>query len=800
MNDCGAQRVVALVDMDCFYCQVEVQHDQSLIGKPVAVVQYNSWRGGGIIAVNYEARAKGVNRHMRGDDAVQACPDINLVRVKELHGKADLSKYRTASQKVFEVLSEFSSCVQRASIDEAYVDLTSVVNHHISTNHNIITENDLSNTFVEGYSDYNSEDKSVSIKSWLHDVYNNELQDDYLLRLTIGAMMVEKLRKSIFEQTGYRCSAGIANNKILSKLACGLHKPNQQTLLPPSSVPHLFESIPIKKIKNLGGKLGDRIKQEFNCKFMSDLAAIPLNDLQQKFNSKTCNFLYQISKGIDNEPVESRIIPKSIGSCKSFPTGLKVKDEIKMWLNTLMNDIVDKLKYDYEANKRKATLMTVSVRYLDKNTKLPTSQCFEVTTYNHNKLLDTAYSSLCTTTENQKSLHWKNPISFLGVAIGRFVEINAKSSIDNYFNKGAGKEEKDINISLPETSTTCSKINNEKDSFTLPNELQFNSKTSALLSNQLPSSSEDKKKETGVNHVKNLKTMFAQMKSSCSSLTHCSSTLQNVNSKKEIRQQYKHDINSFFTKKLEIISPIKNQVNRNVTTIIDKFSSPSSVGFELESPDVISPSKKILNDNLNKPDQSTDSFFTKKLEIISPVKNQVNGNLTTVVDKFSLPSSVGFELESPGVISPSKKILNDNPNRSDQSTDSFFSKKLEMVSPSKYQKSDELESVPIVQFSSTEDTINCAPTTLLCERCDKMIEIDEYDEHIDHHVALELSESLNVINPRQTLNNKIINNELTKKKKNESGKKRKHNSKASSSNSKKPCTSISTYFKPLLNP
>jgi len=67
-----------------------------------------------------------------------------------------LYRYRTASQKVFEVLSEFSSCVQRASIDEAYVDLTSVVNDHISSNHNIITENDLSNTFVEGYSD-NSE-------------------------------------------------------------------------------------------------------------------------------------------------------------------------------------------------------------------------------------------------------------------------------------------------------------------------------------------------------------------------------------------------------------------------------------------------------------------------------------------------------------------------------------------------------------------------------------------------------------------------------------------------------------------
>jgi len=49
----------------------------------------------------------------------------------------------------------------------------------------------------------------------------------------------------------------------------------------------LFETIPIKKVKNLGGKLGERIRKEFNCEFMSDLAAIPLNDLQQKFNDKT---------------------------------------------------------------------------------------------------------------------------------------------------------------------------------------------------------------------------------------------------------------------------------------------------------------------------------------------------------------------------------------------------------------------------------------------------------------------------------------------------------------------------------
>lgn len=60
----------------------------------------------------------------------------------------------------------------------------------------------------------NLEENSKSIKSWLYDVYNNELQDDCLLRLTVGAMMVEKLRESVYKKTGFRCSAGIANNKV----------------------------------------------------------------------------------------------------------------------------------------------------------------------------------------------------------------------------------------------------------------------------------------------------------------------------------------------------------------------------------------------------------------------------------------------------------------------------------------------------------------------------------------------------------------------------------------------------------
>lgn len=77
-----------------------------------------------IIAVNYPARAKGVTRHMRGEEAKQQCPDIELARVPNVRGKADLSKYREAGKEVAAVLQTFTPLLERASVDEAYLDIT----------------------------------------------------------------------------------------------------------------------------------------------------------------------------------------------------------------------------------------------------------------------------------------------------------------------------------------------------------------------------------------------------------------------------------------------------------------------------------------------------------------------------------------------------------------------------------------------------------------------------------------------------------------------------------------------------
>lgn len=319
---------------------------------------------------------------------------------------------------------------------------------------------------------------------------------------------------------------------------------------------------------------------------------------------------------------------------------------------------------------------------------------------------------------NQFYFHFyrKNPLKFLGVAIGKFVEVKASSLIDNYFNKGISKE---INYNQQQS-------NEPSESSTSFTEQQEGSKKSSPISKQLSSNlsvfySSAEKNETYTNSLKNTKTMSTQIKNFSNLVTNFIETETNVNSNPITENKCK----SFFCSKLKIISPIKTLENEKSNT------------------DVPSHSK---------------SFFSKKLEIISPSKKVDQQNHEMV---------------------------------------SFFAKKLEMISPSKNQTNS--ATILTVQSPVTKNRFEDAPMTLLCEHCNQMIDIDQYDEHVDFHIAVNLSKSLNTADIQPTNNDELHKNKSTKKKKNERGQKRKCDSKESKLNPKKSCTSISLYFKPVLN-
>ncbi|EKX50742.1 hypothetical protein GUITHDRAFT_39857, partial [Guillardia theta CCMP2712] len=332
-------RVVAHVDMDCFYVQVEQRRDESLRGKPVAVIQYNpngdlqdvrpdenrrcDHSDGSLIAVSYEARAKGVKRIMRGKEARQACPDLILIQVPVAHKKSDINLYREAGAEVVNVLARFSSACERASIDEVYCDITDAallqldeIERNFGADVGPTLLDEMDKTWVAGYEQQTGNGQ----EEWWRRPLSRWKTSERLL--AAGAQVVTKMRRAVLEETSFTCSAGISHNKILAKLGSGLHKPNQQTILPTEAAQKLMQDLPISRLRGLGGeKLGKAIQEEFHVETVGELQKIPCPLLVSKFGDSPKPpgglWVYRIAKGICLQPVKDQELAKSRGSGKS---------------------------------------------------------------------------------------------------------------------------------------------------------------------------------------------------------------------------------------------------------------------------------------------------------------------------------------------------------------------------------------------------------------------------------------------------------------------------------------------------
>uniref|UniRef100_I3IUX9 DNA polymerase eta n=1 Tax=Oreochromis niloticus TaxID=8128 RepID=I3IUX9_ORENI len=436
----GKERVVALVDMDCFYVQVEQRLNPALRNTPCVVAQYKTWKGGSIIAVSYEARAHGVTRNMWVDDAKKLCPDLQVARVRESHGKADLTNYREASVEVIEVMSRFA-VIERASIDEAYMDLTAAVQQRLKNmTDKQIEPSLLRTTYIQGYpqsSPAAEESRSRGLQQWLESLTFPSVgeQSSAELQLTVGALIVEEMRAAVEKHTGFRCSAGISHNKVLAKLACGLNKPNRQTVLPLDSVTELFSSLPVGKIRNLGGKLGTSITETLGIENMGDLTRFSKAQLEQHFGEKTGQWLYDLCRGIDFEAVKPRQLPKSIGCSKNFPgkTSLATKEQVQYWLHQLALELEERLTKDREVNGRVAKMLTVGVRQLGDKRMSSFSRCCALVRYEATKISSDTFAiikSLNTAGNHQAA--WTPPLSMLYLSASKFSDVSSAGGIAGF--------------------------------------------------------------------------------------------------------------------------------------------------------------------------------------------------------------------------------------------------------------------------------------------------------------------------------------------------------------------------------
>ncbi|KAI8909769.1 hypothetical protein EDD86DRAFT_190715 [Gorgonomyces haynaldii] len=320
-------RAIVHIDLDAFYSQVEQKRLQCDPNQPLVCQQWN-----GIIAVNYPARAKGITRHMNILEAKEKCPELILAHVptykkgemeykyhnhpKKSDHKVSLDEYRLASDQIMQVCAQVHP-VEKASIDEMYLDCTERVQELVGT---------------------------VDRATW--DWHGTNLLDQEPMTdedeaLYHASMIAFEIRTRLKNELGFTCSAGIAHNKTLAKLASSRNKPNKQTAILSSAVALFMNDIPYQKIGGLGGKLGQQLQSRFGSMTCGQMHQISFKDLQAAVGQEA-QWVFDIVRGICNDSVVSQQPPKTLSSFKNFSQPITNFKDLELWTYTLSAELSKK--------------------------------------------------------------------------------------------------------------------------------------------------------------------------------------------------------------------------------------------------------------------------------------------------------------------------------------------------------------------------------------------------------------------------------------------------------------------------
>ena len=291
-------RVIFHLDMDAFYASVEQRDNPSLRGKPVIVGSPPTQRGV-VCAASYEARKFGVRSAMPSVTASRLCPKGIFVRPRMDH-------YREESRQIMAIVARTGALIEQVSIDEAYLDLSSVCHG---------TES-----------------------------------DECLLR---SVPLAKELRQRIQIERRLTASIGIAANKLLAKLASDFNKPNGLTLVPDRDKVLFLRPMPVRAIHGVG-RVTEQALNRAGLRTVGDLQDHrgDLRALVGSFGTK----LKQFAFGEDDRPLELGDEVKSISSEETFLKDTDNRVELRKCLRGQAAEISATLK------RRRLAARTVQVK------------------------------------------------------------------------------------------------------------------------------------------------------------------------------------------------------------------------------------------------------------------------------------------------------------------------------------------------------------------------------------------------------------------------------------------------------
>ncbi len=281
-------RHIIHIDMDCFFAAVEMRDNPTLREIPIAIG--GSSRRSVLCTANYPARKFGVRAAMPSLMAMKLCPHLKIVP-----GRYNV--YKEESQKIREVFEKYTTLIQPLSLDEAFLDITHLVDE------------------------------------------NNRAE-----------MIAEKIRNDIFSATELTASAGISPNKFLSKVASDWNKPNGQLHISKQSILDFVEELSLSKIPGVGPKSMERLSR-MGLNTCGDIQE-KSPDWMEKYFGKHGLDLYRLSFGLDDRPVRTESIRKSLSVENTFA------DDIEGWNACLkeVKDLLPEIRYRLKRFKDKKNI------------------------------------------------------------------------------------------------------------------------------------------------------------------------------------------------------------------------------------------------------------------------------------------------------------------------------------------------------------------------------------------------------------------------------------------------------------
>ena len=348
------------VDLDCFFAAVEIREDPELAGKPVAVGGNRETRRGVITSCNYIARKFGLHAGMPINKALDLCPD--LICTGRHH-----SLYRDVSDNIMSILSSYTDEIRVASIDEAYLNLTSEV--------------------------------------------ENEYDGDPL-------PLAKQMKTEINEAEQINSSIGIGPNTTIAKIATGEAKPDGIKFVPPEKIIDFLTPLSVRKMSGIGPKTTERLKRRHGIETIGQIIAIGDEvEILRKFGDLG-KFFYRIISGRGRTIIN----PINTYGAKSISNGRtfwgQMDDGEQVTPEKILPKLIDSVHDRLVKKNFKYKTITLAVRLQDNFQNINRSRSFLAANDDKERIKTTVYEIL----DEVKHAHNNAPIRKVAVRVSNFTK------------------------------------------------------------------------------------------------------------------------------------------------------------------------------------------------------------------------------------------------------------------------------------------------------------------------------------------------------------------------------------------